>query len=176
METPDMVPVITSLVLLVQVPAWAVKEADVAPLPTVMEAGTVTIAVLEARLTAMLEDAAPLSVAMQLVEPPEARLVEEQAIEASVGATGGGGATGAVSEIATDFEPLPRVAVIVAVWLAEIVPATAVKLAEVVFAATATDASGVKRSENARTRVAAALASEKRSNCLRNFTFSRCNS
>jgi len=41
---------------------------------------------------------------------------------------------------------------------------------------TETGVPGVNRAENSRTRVVAALASEKRAKRLRNFTFSWCNS
>ena len=73
------------------VPAVAVKPADEAPEATVTEAGTLSSELFEDNDTAAPpERAEALSVAVQVVEAPEARLPDAQLREESVTAAGGG--------------------------------------------------------------------------------------
>src|SRR5689334_20518226 len=105
-------------------PAVAVKLADVAPKDTVTAAGTMNVAALLNRLiSAPPVNAAFESVTEQVEVPPESRLVGEQENELIVGLTN--------NEIEV-LEELPLYeAVIFADPSAEMLPAVAVKLADV---------------------------------------------
>jgi hypothetical protein len=93
------------------VPAAALKPADAAPAGTVTEAGTASRALFEERATAAPpEGAAALSVTVQVVAAPEARLEAAHCSEESVA-----GWAAATSENVTDFEIPPREAVRIAV-------------------------------------------------------------
>jgi len=105
------------------VPAVAVKVAEEAPPATVTEAGVESTELLSEIATARPpEGAAWESVTVQVADALELREVGEQAREVKV--------AGATRDNAADCEAPLRVAVTVADWLDETVPAVAVKVAE----------------------------------------------
>ena len=137
-ELPLREAVIVALAFAVIVPAVAVKLAVVAVAGTVTEAGTVSFALLEDKLTAVPPVGAALdSVTVQEVLALVARLEAVHVREDRL--------TGASSEMVTGDELPLREAVIVALSLSVIVPAVAVKLAVVAVAGTVTDVGTVKR-------------------------------
>jgi hypothetical protein len=107
------------------VPAVAAKLAVVEPLATVTDPGTASVAVLLESVTTTPPDPAAFeSVTTQLETPPEARLVGVQASESSV--------AGADSKVKDCVCELPfKEAVTTAVCVEEIVPAVALKVADV---------------------------------------------
>jgi len=118
--------------LLEMVPAVAVKVALEEPAATVTEAGTVRAATLLESDTAAPPDAAAADNATVQVEvAPVARLAGTQDSELKT--------TGANSETEAVWETPLKVAVTTAVWLLEMVPAVAVKVALEEPAATATE-------------------------------------
>src|SRR5580658_10739052 len=119
--------------LVVIAAAVALKEVEVLLAGTVTDAGTVSDALLLESPTALPPDgAAWLSVTVQVLAAPEFTLVGVQAsAETSVGATR--------LKVAL-CEELPKVAVTVPDWLVVIAAAVALKVAEVLFAGTVTDA------------------------------------
>jgi len=117
----------------VSVPAVAVNPTDVAPDATVTEAGTLKAVVLLESATAMPpEPAACESVTVHEDEAPEPKLVGLHVSWLTVVA--------ATSDTLAVFELAFSVPVIPAVRLLGIVPAVAVKFADVVPAGTVTDA------------------------------------
>ena len=66
----------------------AVKGAVAEPAETMTEAGTLTFALLELRLTVVAEEALAERVTVQVEEPAPVRLAGLQAIPASVGGRG----------------------------------------------------------------------------------------
>ena len=83
-ETPLRVAVITAEPLAVSVPAEAEKVAADCPLATVTEAGTVRLALLSERLTAVLLETALERFTVHVAEPLELRVEGEQAREVRV--------------------------------------------------------------------------------------------
>src|SRR5580700_2951547 len=122
--------------LVVIVPTVALKVAEVLFAATVTDAGTVSEALLLESPTALPPDgAAWLSVTVQVLAAPEFTLVGVQAsAETSVGA---------IRFKVALCEELPKVAVTVPDWLVVIAAAVALKVAEVLFAGTVTDAGTV---------------------------------
>ena len=103
--------------------AVAVKDAVAEPFGTETEAGTVSLALFELRLTVVAEEAAPERVTVQEEEPAPVRLAGLQATPVKV--AGGGVTVNCV--VALPF----RLAVNVAAVEVETDPAEAVKEAEV---------------------------------------------
>ena len=115
------------------VPAVALKLAEVAPANTVTATGTPKTALLLVSPTLVPpEGAALVRLTLHALVAPEAKVVGVHATEAS--------ATGADKVNGTVWEALPRVAVSTAVASNVIVPAVALKLAEVLPAGTVTAA------------------------------------
>ncbi len=134
LELPLYEAVTTADWLAVIVPAVAVKLADIAPDATFTEEGTVSAATLLDRVTVIpLEPAACDSVTMQADAPPELKPVGLHDTRLTV-------VFGATSEMDAVLELPLYEAVTTADWLAVIVPAVAVKLAEAAPDATFTDA------------------------------------
>ena len=135
-EAPFRVAVRVTLWLVVTVPAVAVKVVEVLLAATVTEVGSVSAELLSESATLVPPvGAAWLRVTVQVVEAPELTLVGLQvSAEIAVGATR--------LRVAVWEAPF-RVAVTVALWLVVSVPAVAVKLAEVLLAATVTEAGSV---------------------------------
>ena len=121
-EAGPRVAVTTAFWSLVTAAAVVVKEALAEPFGTVTEAGTVSLALFELKVTVVAEEAAADRVTVQEDEPAPVRLEGLQATPARV--VGGATVSCAVTE------PL-RVAVRVAGVEVETVPAVAVKEAEV---------------------------------------------
>ncbi len=114
------------------VPAVAVKFADVAPDATVTDAGTVSAAAsLDSATVTPPELAARDSVTVQADVPPELRLAGVHETRLTV--------AGAISSTENVCVLPLYVAVTTAVWLLEIVPAVAVKLAVLEPLRTVTD-------------------------------------
>jgi len=121
----------------VNVPALAVKVAEVVAAATVTEAGTVRAALFLLNATGAPPDgASPDSVTLHVVDAPDTRLVELQVSAERV--------IGFVKDSDTVLLKPPYAAVTVAVALAGIVPALATKVAEVAPAATVTEAGTVR--------------------------------
>jgi len=132
-EEPFKVAVTVALWVVGRVPAMAVKVAVVAPTLTLTEAGMLSSALLFDSATVVPPvGAAWFSVTVQVVAAPEFKLVGLQARPvSSVGATR--------VKLAVWDVPF-RVAVTVADWVVVMVPAVAMKLAELAPAGTVTDA------------------------------------
>ncbi len=114
----------------------AVKFADVAPDATVTDAGTVNAAaLLDSETVTPPLPAAPDNVTVHADVPPEFRLVGVQETRLTV--------IGGTSRIDAVRELLLYDAVTTAVWLVVIVPAVAVKFADVAPEATVTEAGTV---------------------------------
>jgi hypothetical protein len=129
--------VTVALALEVTVPAVAVKDAVVAAAGTVTEAGTVRVALLEARVKVVPPVGAGFdSVTVQEALALEAMLVGVHVKEVRL--------TGPSREMVTGNEAVPREAVTVALALAVTVPAVAVKDAVVAAARTVTEAGTVR--------------------------------
>jgi hypothetical protein len=123
----------------VTVAALATNAAEVAEAGTVTDAGTLAAALLlESATTAPLPGAAALSVTVQLLVAPEDRVVGLHWSAESE-------AEGAVSAIEAVLETPLSVAVTTAVWLADIVPATALNVALVLAAGIVTEAGTLSR-------------------------------
>ncbi len=136
-ELPLREAVRVALALEVTLPAVAVKEAVVAVARTVTEAGTVRVALLEARVTTVPPVGAGFdSVTVQEVLALEARLEAVQVREVRL--------TGPNKEMLTGIELPLREAVTVALALEVTVPVVAVKEAVVAVASTVTEAGTVK--------------------------------
>ena len=130
-EALPRVAVSTAVPFALMVPAVAVKLAEVAPATTVTVAGTLRAGLLlDSPTLVPPAGAALVRVTVQALVAAEPRVVGVQVSEAS--------ATGADKVNETVWEALPRVAVSTAVPFALMVPAVAVKLAEVAPATTVT--------------------------------------
>jgi len=129
------VAVTTAVCPVARVPAVALKVALVAPAATVTDTGTLRFALLSLSARLVLEGAGWLRVTVQMAALPDDKLVGLQArAETSTGA----------SRLRVLLWDAPfRVAVMVAVWFVVMVPAFAVKVAEVPLAGTVTDAGTV---------------------------------
>lgn len=137
-EPPFSPAVTTAVAFAVTVPAVAVKVAEVADAATFAEAGTVSIELLSETATdAPPEGAGPESFTVQVLLAPDAKVVGVQVSDETVTAAA------AVRLNEAVFEPPFKAAVTTAVVLAVTVPAVAVKVAEVVEAATLTEAGTV---------------------------------
>ena len=119
--------------MLAIVPAVAVKVAVVLLAPTVTDAGTVNVAVLLDNAT--VAPPVCVTVTVQVALPPDPRLAGLHVTPLS--------STGATSEIVAVCVLPFSVAVMVAVWLLAIVPAVAVKVADVLPDPTTTEAGTV---------------------------------
>jgi hypothetical protein len=119
-------------------PAVAAKLADADPASTVTDdAGTgSSVLLLDSDTTLPPVGAAPLSPTVHVVAAPEFKLVGLHANEDKVTAVT---AAGAVKLMLAVLETPLRVAVKVALWVVEIVPAVAVKFADADPAGTVTD-------------------------------------
>jgi hypothetical protein len=136
-EAPFSVAVSVAVWSTVTVPAAATKFAELLPAVTVTEGGTVSVVVLLASVaTAPPGPAALDRVTVQVALPPWLTPVGAQESRMMLG--------GITREIVAGCEEPLSVAVMAAVWSLEIVPAVAVKLAELLPDATVTDAGTVR--------------------------------
>ena len=110
----------------------AVKPAEIAPAATATEPGTNSVVELLDSVTVAGAGAGRFRVAMQLVPALDTS-------EAEVHISDDTARAGAVRPIEADCVEAPSVAAMVAVWSAAMLPAVAVKPAEVAPAATATE-------------------------------------